>query len=151
MGSLAVKLYDPAAAVTKATSALLAMTVLDTVNLRNTFTVPVNGRVLVHLRGCIHGATTFPQILLGVSTSAGVVVARKAPQMVLGGTALATTMVDVSAVFVVPALTPGASLIWDATYGVETIVAGTGIKYGGPNNALGNDAFGAFQFEVWEA
>lgn len=34
MNLLGAKLYDPAAAVTKATSALLAMTVLDNVNLR---------------------------------------------------------------------------------------------------------------------
>ncbi len=38
-----------------------------------------------------------------------------------------------------------------AAYGVETLVASTGLKYGGPNNTTANDAFGAFQFEIWEA
>ena len=40
-------------------------------------------------------------------------------------------------------------LTWDAAYGVETAVAATGLKYGGPNNATANDAFGALIFEVW--
>ena len=41
--------------------------------------------------------------------------------------------------------------VWDAAYGVETVVAVSGLKYGGPNNATANDAFGAFRFEVWAA
>lgn len=53
--------------------------------------------------------------------------------------------------FLVVGLTPNASLTWDAAYGVETAVTSTGLKYGGPNNATANNAFGAFQFEVWAA
>jgi hypothetical protein len=140
--------YDPAAAVTKNTTAALAMTALDTTNLRIVFTVPGNGAVLVHLVGTVHGATTFPQILLGVMEGA-TVRGRVAPKAVIGGTALATTMVNVEGLFVVSGLTPAASLTWDAAYGVETLVAATGIKYGGPNNTTANDAFGAFQFELW--
>jgi hypothetical protein len=34
---------------------------------------------------------------------------------------------------------------------VETVVASTGLKYGGPNNTTTNDAFGGFAFEVWAA
>jgi hypothetical protein len=45
--------YDPAAAVTKATSAALAMTAFDTTNLRVTFTAPANGKVLVRIRPCL--------------------------------------------------------------------------------------------------
>ena len=142
--------YDPATAVSKATTAALAMTALDTSNLRLTFTVPTSGRVLVRLRGVLHGATTFPQILLGVLEGA-TVRGRAAPVGGLTGTAAATTFLPVEAVFCVTGLTPAASLTWDAAYGVETLIASTGLKYGGPNNATANDAFGGFVFEIWEA
>ena len=65
MGLLAGTCYDPAVAVNKVTTSLLAMTAIDTTNLRLTFTVPANGAVMVRLRGVIHGATTVPQIYLG--------------------------------------------------------------------------------------
>lgn len=142
--------YDPAAAVTKSTTALLAMTALDTTNLRIVFTVPASGRVMVRLQGVVHGATTFPQILLGVLQSA-TVIARVSPIGGLKGTALATTQMTQEASFVVQGLTPSASLTWDAAYGVEVVQASTGIKYGGPNTTTTNDAFGAFIFEIWEA
>lgn len=150
MASLGAILYDPATAVSKATTALLALTAIDTSNLRITFTVPTSGRVLVRLGGVIHGATTFPQILLGVLEGA-TVRGRRAPDGGLPGTALATTLKPAETSFVVSGLTPGASLTWDAAYGVETLVASTGLKYGGPNNATANDAFGGFVFEIWEA
>ena len=148
MAILASVLYDPAVAVTKSAAAVLAMTALDTVNLRLAFTAPANGTVLVRIAGAVHGATTFPQILLGVLD--GVTVrARVAPQAVIGGTAIATTIVAVEALFTVSGLTAGAALTWDAAYGVETLAAATGIKYGGPNNATANDAFGGFAFQIW--
>jgi hypothetical protein len=53
MALLAGVAYDPAAAVTKATSAALAMTAFDTTNLRVTFTAPANGKVLVRIRPCL--------------------------------------------------------------------------------------------------
>jgi hypothetical protein len=125
------------------------MTAIDTTNLRSTFTVPASGRVLVRLQGTLHGATTFPQILLGVLEGA-TVRGRVAPAGMINGTALATTFLTVEGQFMVTGLTPGASLTWDAAYGVETLVASTGLKYGGPNNTTANDAFGAFLFEVWD-
>ena len=148
MALLAGTLYDPAVSVSKATTAALAMTAIDTTNLRLTFTAPANGAVLVRLVGKLHGATTFPQILLGV-LDGSTVRGRVAPQAVLGGTAVATTMVNVEALFVVTGLTPSTSYTWDAAYGVETVVASTGLKYGGPNDATANNAFGGFVFEVW--
>lgn len=148
MALLAGTLYDPAVSVSKATTAALAMTAIDTTNLRLTFTAPANGAVLVRLVGTLHGATTFPQILLGV-LDGSTVRGRVAPQAVLGGTAVATTMVNVEALFVVTGLTPSTSYTWDAAYGVETVVASTGLKYGGPNDATANNAFGGFVFEVW--
>ena len=148
MALLAGTLYDPTTSVNKVTTAALAMTALDTTNLRLTFTAPANGAVLVRLVGTLHGATTFPQILLGV-LDGSTVKGRVAPQAVLGGTALATTMVNVEALFVVTGLTPSTSYTWDAAYGVETLVASTGLKYGGPQDSTANNAFGGFVYEIW--
>ncbi len=148
MACLGAKAYDPAAAVTKATSALLAMTAVDTTNLRISFTAPASGRVLVRLCCTVHGATTFPAILLGI-LEGSTVIKRMAPIGGLKSTAVATAMVTQEATFVIEGLS-GAK-VWDAAYGVETVIAATGIKYGGPNNTTANDAFGAFIFEVWEA
>lgn len=148
MTLLGAKLYDPAVAVSKATTAALAMTALDTTNLRIAFTVPANGAVLVRLQGTLHGATTFPQVLLGVLEGA-TVRGRVAPAGLVNGNLAATTFLTVEGVFVVSGLTPAAALTWDAAYGVETLVASTGLKYGGPNNTTANDAFGAFLFEIW--
>jgi hypothetical protein len=147
---LASTLYDPTTAVSLSTASNIAMTAMDTTNLRHTFTVPASGRVLVRLRGVVHGATTFPQILLGVMEGSTVVGRDHAT----GGNktaAVNTAQLAQESMFVVDGLTPAASLTWDAAYGVETVVASTGLKYGGPNNALNNDAFGGFLYEIWEA
>lgn len=148
MTMLAGVSYDPAAAVTKSTAALLAMTALDTTNLRLSFNAPANGAVLCRLSGTIHGAATFPQVLLGVLSGA-TVLKRQAPAGLLNGTAAATTFLTIESLFVITGLTPGAAQVWDAAYGVETLVAATGIKYGGPNDAVANNAFGAFCFEAF--
>lgn len=148
MNLLASKCYDPAVAVTKATTALLAMTALDTVNLRNAFVVPPSGIVRVHMSCVLHGATTAPQILLGILEGA-TVKCRVAPMFGTTNPA-ATSFYKCEADFCVSGLTPGASLNWDAAYGVETLVAATGIKYGGPNDTTANNAFGGFVFEIWD-
>jgi hypothetical protein len=140
--------YDPSSAGTKATSSLLAMTAVDTTNLRIAFTIPAHGYVYVHLHCVVEGATTFPQILLGVMDGANVR-GRISPQMTIGATALATTRVSCDADFIVSGLTPGA-VSWDAAYGVEIVVAATNIKYGGPNDTTTDNAWGAFSFEVWD-
>jgi hypothetical protein len=145
---LGAKLYDPAVAVSKATSSLLAMTAVDTTNLRAAITVPAHGMIRVKLRCAIIGATTFPTILLGVLNGA-TVVGRVTPIMFPGTANAATQAVIAEADFVVTGLTPGAMNL-DAAYGVEVIVAATNIKYGGPNNTTTTDAFGAFVFEVWD-
>ena len=147
---LAGKLYDPAAAVSKATTAALAMTAIDTTNLRLTFTAPASGNVLVRLGGVLHGATTFPQILLGILDGA-TVRGRSQPLGGLKATALATAQLAVEACFLITGLTPSNSYTWDAAYGVETGITSTGLKYGGPDNASGNNAFGGFTFEIWPA
>lgn len=149
MALLAGLNYDPGAAVSKATSSLLAMTAFDTTNARLTFTAPANGSVLVRIRCTLLGATTFPTILLGVLQSS-TVIARQAPMGALPGTAVASTNVTQEALFVVTGLTGGNSYTWDAAYGVEIVLASTNIKYGGPNDATGADAWGGLQFEIWE-
>lgn len=150
MAVLAATLHDPATAVAKSTTALLAMTALDTINLRVAFTVPANGRVAVRISCVLSGGTTYPQVLLGVLEGT-TVRGRMAPTLTPGGTALATTFLSADALFVVSGLTVGASLVWDAAYGVETLVAGTAIRYGGPNDTTANNAWGGFAYEVWEA
>lgn len=139
--------YDPAVAVSKPTTALLAMTALDTTNLRAAFTIPANGTVLVHMRGVLHGATTCPQILLGVMSGA-TVLSRVAPLIAVSNLA-ATSFYTADALFIVKGLTPGAAAVWDAAYGVETIVAATGLRYGGPNDVVANNATGGFTYEIW--
>lgn len=146
MALLAALHYDPAAAVTKSGAALQAMTAMDTVNLRLTFT-PTKTRVLVRLCGTIHGAATFPQVLMGVMSGA-TVVGKSAP-MLGGGNLAATSMVRAESTFPVT-VSAGVAVTWDAAWSVETLVAGTGIKYGGPNDATANNAFGGFSFEIYE-
>jgi hypothetical protein len=147
MNLLGAILYDPAVAVTKSTAAALALTALDTANLRLAVTVPAHGMVTFRLRCVVQGATTFPQILLGVMNGA-TVVGRVAPRAVVGGTAAAATFMLCDAEFTATGLTPGATN-FDAAYGVEVIVASF-IKYGGPNNVTAGDAWGAFTFEAWD-
>lgn len=149
MSLLAGTLYDPAAAVSKATSSLLAMTAVDTTNLRLTFTCPANGTVMVRLACQVTGATSYPTILLGVLD--GATVRGRAAPMGSFMAALATDYLGQEAWFPVTGLTPGQSYTWDAAYGVETIVAASNIKYGGPDNTTANDAWGGFAFEVWDA
>lgn len=148
MNLLSAKLYDPASAGTKATTANLAMTAVDTTNLRSTVTVPAHGLVYVRMMCAIEGATTFPQILLGVMVGASVK-ARITPIVTLNGTALATTRAMAEAEFAISGLTPG-STVFDAAYGVETAIASTNIKYGGPDDTTSDNAWGGFLFEIWD-
>lgn len=148
MNLLAAKLYDPAGAVSKATSALLAMTAFDTTNLRLTVTVPAHGMLRIKMGCVITGATTVPTIFLGVmngSTVVGRVNPCDYPGTMNAATQTSPCWVD----FVVTGLTPG-SITLDAAYGVEVVVASTNIKYGGPNDTTTNNAWGAFQYEIWD-
>jgi len=149
MALLAGTLYDPSTAVSKATSSLLAMTAFDTTNLRLNFTVPASGKVLVRMETVIHGGTVPAYVLLGI-LEGSTVKWRKAPKCnLLTATGIATAHNVIEAVGLVTGLTPAANLTWDAAYSVETVGASTAIKYGGPNNATANDAFGGFAFEIW--
>lgn len=142
--------YDPETAATFDTTAAQAMTAMDTTNLRITFTAPASGNVLVRLRGVVHGATTYPQILLGVMDDS-TIIGRDHATGGLKTTAVATAQLAQESIFCVTGLTPNTSYTWDAAYGVETAVASTGIKCGGPNDTTTNNAFGMFNYEIWEA
>jgi hypothetical protein len=148
MNLITAALYDPAVAVTRNTTGTLAMTAFDTTNLRLSFTGPTHGFVRVRMHTVLSGATTFPSVHLGILQGA-TVRARVAPTQTLGNTAVATAKVALDADFVVPGVT--GSVTWDAAYGVDTGIASTAIRYGGPDNTVANDAWGAFVFEVWDA
>lgn len=148
---LGAKLYDPAGAVSKSTTANLAMTALDTTNLRIPFTVPDNGAVRVVMTCTVHLSgigPTVPLVLLGV-LSGGSVAGRKYAAAIRQEINGSLEFIHLRTEFVVPGLTPGASLTWDAAYGVESAGTGSAIKYGGPNNTTTGDAFGAFGYEIW--
>lgn len=149
MACLGAISYDPGTATEKATTALAAMAAVDTTNLRITFTAPASGKVLVRIKCQTHGATTSPRILLGV-LEGSTVIGRMAP---IGSrmNVAATSLMAQEACFVVTGLTGGNEYTWDAAYGIELVIASTGIKYGGPNNTTTNDARGSFDFEIWDA
>ena len=153
MPLLAGTLYDPGTLVpasSQPTSSLLAMTAIDTTNLRLSFVVPASGNVVVKLRVTTTGATTLPTILLGVLEGATVRM-RMAPEGIIYMTGVATSLLGREAVGLVTGLTPGANLTWDAAYAVQVVVASTGITYGGPNDATGADAAGGVSFEIWDS
>lgn len=148
MNILGNVLYDPAVAVTKGAAASV-LAAFDTVNARIAFVVPPSGMVRVVIEVTLHGAVTFSQIVLGCLEGA-TLRGRVVPMALLAGTALATTMAKQRVDYVVSGLAPGAALTWDAAWGIETFVAASLIKYGGPNNATANDAFGALLFQIWD-
>ena len=108
MKLLAAALYDPTTAVSKSTASAIAMTAIDTTNLRLSFNIPTSGKVRVRTGAVVHGATTFPSILLGVMSGA-TVKGRVAPIQSLGTTAVATSLVSVEADFIIVGETPGAA------------------------------------------
>ena len=144
---LAGKSYDPTTAVSKSNASLLAMTAVDTTNLRLTSTAPANGTVLVKMRTSLHGTAGTPMILLGV-LDGSTVRGRQAPFGWSGGTAGNQRQIR-EAEFLVTGLTPSSSYTWDAAYAVQVVNASSSLKYGGPNDTGGDNAFGAFNFSVW--
>ena len=148
MNLLAGTLYDPAVAVTKATTAGTAIAAFDTTNLRLTGTVPPSGKIYWKLKSALHGAATYPQVLLGVMSGASVVA--RAAAMFGGGNLATTTICAIWAEGIITG-TPGAAFTYDAAWACETGVASTGIKYGGPNDTTVNNAFGGIAFELWDA
>ena len=147
MNLLAAILYDPAVAGSASTASLLAMTAIDTTNLRHTFTVPAHGKVFVRMAGTVHGGAGASMLLFGILD--GSTVKARVPlqkdTFTIGGVA----WMRFGAEFTISGLTPG-EVTWDAAYGVENAVASSAIKYGGPDDTTGANAFGGFLFEVWD-
>lgn len=148
MTLLGAKIYDPAVAVAKTlASPAMVMTAIDTTNLRITFTAPASGNVLVVMQCAVSGATIWAQPLLGILQSS-TVIARVAPVQVpgnAGGFGTARMLCD--ATFEVTGLS--GSVTWDAAYGSEVVVTTSAIHYGGPNDAAGADAWGAFRYAIY--
>lgn len=142
--------YDPGTAVTKSTATLIAMTAMDTTNLRLTFTAPASGRVRIRFRGAWDpGSATEPaSIFLGVLDGSTVKMRVAAN---IGGFEGSPSFVGFWAEGVVTGLTGGTSYTYDAAYGVEETGSSSAIWYGGPNDATINNAGGAFVYEVSEA
>lgn len=147
MALLAGVHYDPGTAATAATTSLLAMTAIDTTNLRVTFTAPPSGNVLVRLRCSVTGNSSSPNILLGV-LEGSTVIGRQAPICAaMAGSASTRNMNE--AQFVVTGLS--GSHTWDAAYAVQLVQTTSQIEWGGPDDTTTNNAWGGFSFEVWEA
>lgn len=150
MGLLKATNYDPATVVSKPVNVALAMTALDTTNLRLTFTAPDSGNVLVRLAGNMMGQYATGGLLFGV-LEGSTVRARVLPSGAGNWyTSNGNGYVKMEATFTITGLTPQTSYTWDAAYGVEAPSSNT-FAYGGPNDAVSNSAYGAFTFEVWVA
>lgn len=140
--------YDPAAAVSKGTTQLQAMTAFDTTNLRVTATVPSHGKVRVRMACNVTGGTTNPAILLGVLNTTNIV-GRVAPLFFPGTNSSTTQLATAVAEFIASGLAAG-STNFDAAWAVQQVVAATNIRYGGPNNTTAATAWGGFCFEIWD-
>lgn len=142
--------YDPGTAVAKAVTGNVAMTALDTTNLRISFTVPASGQVAVRLRSMCSGGTGTPVVNLGILESATVKFRQVAwlhnNQF---GSQASTTFFVIEAMGVVSGLTPSASLTWDAAYGTEAGNTSMNLRYGGPNDTTADNAYGGFTYEIW--
>lgn len=145
MKLLASVFYDPPVAVSKSTAALLAMTAIDVSKFEHTVEAPPSGKVLVRIAGCIAWSTKIPEILVGVMEAAAVW-GRIAPKINVDN-----GRVTFDASFTVSGLNPGTLYTLDAAYAVQVADAGGAIKYGGPDDAAGSDAWGGLLFEIWSA
>lgn len=147
---LGAKFYDPGTAASQSLASALAMTAMDTTNLRITFTAPSTGTVLWRIAACEHGSTTMGTILMGI-LDGSTVRARTAPIAATPSNLSATSRVALEASGVITGISPGMSYTWDAAYSVETVSAGSAIKYGGPDDTTTDNAFGGIGFEIWSA
>lgn len=150
---LAGTMYDPASAVQKSAGSLLAMTALDTTNLRKTVTAPASGKIYWRIRcAWTRGGANWGQILLGILEGASVV-ARVAPKRGIGTPNGASAVMVSDADGVITGLTPGSSHTYDAAYAVQVISssANLSLSYGGPNDTTTNNAWGGIAFELWIA
>lgn len=151
MSLLAGVNYDPATMVTKSCGTALALTALDTTNLRLTFNAPTSGKVLVRLRTSLY-VSSYPMagVMLGVLEGATIRV-RAYPDGVRFLYGSGANWNPAELIATITGLTAGGSYTWDAAYGVDVVSAYTTLRYGGPDDATTANSAGAFQFEVWTA
>lgn len=149
---LAVAISDPTTAVVKATTATAAMAKIDaSTSLSATFTAPASGNVWWRLHTVYSGSSgTLPGLLLGIMEST-TVVARQNPVITVGQSSLASSGWVLEASGVVTGVSAG-SHTWDAAFSVQDASSASGaLKYGGPNNASGANAWGASFLEILAA
>ena len=154
MALLAGKVYDPSTLATASTASLLAMTALDTTNLRLSFNAPANGKsgtsnVFCRMRVPWKGAATTPQILLGVMDGSTVKL-RLVPTTWVRSF-FSASVGSFEAVGCILGLTPAAALNYDLAYGVEVVVASTQLGWGGPDDTTSGNAYSGACFEIWDA
>lgn len=143
--------YDPATAVSKTAASLIAMTAFDTTNLRATFTVPASGAVTARLKVCAwNSGGNPPTFLLGILEGTTIIV-RVSPSGGNVGVIATTLYTTQEMTATIRGLNPGDIKFWDAAYSTENVPGSDAIRYGGPDNAVASDAYGAFTYEVWEA
>lgn len=150
MPLIVAKTYDPAMAVFITPPAAGALAVVDSVNLRNVFSVPANGSVLVRIECAAAAPRSSTQAILFGVLQAGIVVLRKNAKITAFPTAAPGGLLSYSSAetyAVVSGLAPGAVLTWDAAVCLLDTTANTTILYGGPNPV----GYGAFSFEIWTA
>ena len=145
MNLLSTRNYDPDPAVTASTASRIAMTAIDTTNLRNIFTIPSHGMIFVRMEVAVAGGASIPSVMLGVMVG-GTVVGRLLARVHSNG----TTAKLVAEFTVSSGLgTIGTSCQLDAAYGVEVEVGSSALKWGGPNDTTSDNAWGGFQFSVF--
>ncbi len=146
---LAGTCYDPGSSTGKITTSLIAMTVLDTTNLRLTVTAPASGKVMWRIRTTYTGSGTQPVILLGV-LEGGTLVGRSAPLWANPASVIASTKFAVEASGII-ALSAGSHVL-DAAVAVQVVSGASGaVKWGGANDTTSNNAWGGIAYEIWTA
>lgn len=134
--------YDPAVRVIKSLTGTVLINAFDIVNLRLTFTVPANGKILVRMDTGTENISYLP--ILAVLSGLTILV-KKTPKS--GGFINGFSQIEMYAV--VSGLAPGAILTLDAAYGTRSGNTGQ-VYYGGPD-VMDATTGGAFSFEIWTA
>ena len=143
---------DPSTAETVQTTTASVLAAISTTNFRLTVTAPASGRIACRIRGCWTGNTTVATVHFGV-LEGSTIWGRQAAWTNAGnlGAPASTDLYPVEAFFVMSGFTGGNSYVLDAAWAVETVQTTSTVKWGGPNNATGNDAWGGLVYELWSA
>jgi hypothetical protein len=143
---------DPGTAETVQTTTASVMAAISTTNFRLTVTAPTSGRIACRIRGCWTGNTSLASFHLGVMEGS-TIWGRQAAWANAGnvGAPAATDLYPVEAFLTMGGFTGGNSYVLDAAWAVETVQTSSNLKWGGPDNATTNDAWGGLTYELWAA